>query len=69
MIPALTIVADGIGRNTKVLDREGRPLSGVCRVEVAPITRDKLVTAKVWFTDVALEIKAHGKPMLPWRYV
>ena len=66
----IKIVSNGVGHSTQVLDSDGKQIEGVTKVEIDPITPNELVTARLTFEFVELEIKAEDKTeyeaTVPW---
>jgi hypothetical protein len=54
---SIRIISDGTPLGTKVLDSIGLPISGVARIEIAPIVPNELISAKITFILPALDIQ------------
>jgi len=54
----IKIISKGNGFNTEVFNRDGTRIEGVTKVEILPITANKLVEARLTFENVELDIQA-----------
>jgi len=54
----MKIISDGTGVGTVVMGDDGKKLDNVTKIEINPIENHTLVTAKLTFQDVELQIIA-----------
>ena len=58
MSKSIRIVADGTGNNTKVYDSDGKQINGITHIEIHKIDSKSIVTARLTFEFVELEVIA-----------
>lgn len=55
----ITIISNGVGNHTRVLDQYGNDIPGVTSIRINEITNVGLVTASITIEGVGLEVEAN----------